>query len=196
MVHCDAQVNSNPPPSELLTLAYFESVSYFFLLSSVHLAIIRGCDCLILGVGDDTLSDSIRYLNSAEKWFNSTFDSMLLTQNSIQTITQFNIDPSDSIQKKIQFNILGIIDTGRIRKVPKKCPKKTEMIFLSKIKCINSINDSFLHFTIKFNSKGFPISILSQIFNFLHYGNNKAKYNIHTVMFRRITKANLESIRP
>ena len=121
MVHCDAQVNSNPPPSQIpVTLAYFESVSYFFLLSSVHLAIIRGCGRLILGVGD-TLSDSC--LNSAEKWFTSTFDSILLTQNSIQTIIQFKINSGDSIQKKIQCDSQGIIHTGRIRKVPKRCPK-------------------------------------------------------------------------
>ena len=75
-----------------------------------------------VGVGD-TLSDSIQCLNFAEKWFNSIYDSILLTQNSIQTIIQFKINSGDSIQKIIQCNSWGIIDTGWIRKVPKKCPK-------------------------------------------------------------------------
>ena len=52
-------------------------------------------------------------------WFNS----ILLTQNSIQTNIQFQINSGDSIQKKIQFNSQGINDTCRIRKVPKKCQK-------------------------------------------------------------------------
>ena len=50
----------------------------------------------------------------------------MLTQNSIQTIIQFKINSGDSIQKKIQFNSQGIIDTGRIGKVPKKCPKSVQ----------------------------------------------------------------------
>ena len=156
MVHCDAQVNSNPPPSELLTLAYFESVSYFFLLSSVHLAIIRGCDCLILGVGDDTLSDSIRYLNSAEKWFNSTFDSILLTQNSIQTIIQFKIN--------WWFNstFLELLILVVSEECQKSVPKRQKWSFLSIIESIDSINDSFIHFTIKFNSKNNSITLFPE----------------------------------
>ena len=74
--------------------------------------------CLIaLG---DTLSDSIQCSNFANKWFNSIFDSI---KNSIQTIIQLMEKPDDSIQKLIQFNCQGIIDTGQIEKVPKKCPK-------------------------------------------------------------------------
>ena len=68
----------------------------------------------------DTLSDSIQCLNFAEKWFNSIFDSILLTQNSIQTIIQFKINSADSIRKIVQFNSQGIIDTGGIGKVPKR----------------------------------------------------------------------------
>ena len=51
----------------------------------------------------DTLSDSIQCLN---------FDSILLTQNSIQTIIQFKINSGVSSQNKIQFNSQRIIDTG------------------------------------------------------------------------------------
>ena len=36
----------------------------------------------------DTLSDSIQCLNFAKNWFNSMFDSLLFTQNSIQSIVQ------------------------------------------------------------------------------------------------------------
>ena len=81
-----------------------------------------------VGVGD-TLSDSIQCLNFAEKRFNSIFDSILLTQNSIpplfheinlrklktETDIQFKIISGGSIQKIIQFNSQGIIDTGRNR---------------------------------------------------------------------------------
>ena len=46
----------------------------------------------------DTLSDSIQCLNFDDNWFNSIFDSILVSQNSIQTIIQFKINSSDSIQ--------------------------------------------------------------------------------------------------
>ena len=46
----------------------------------------------------DTLSDSIQCLNFAKNWFNSIFDSILVSQNSIQTIIQFKIICGDSIQ--------------------------------------------------------------------------------------------------
>ena len=62
-------------------------------------------------------------MNFAEKWFNSIFDSILFTKNSIQTIIKFKIISGDSIQNTIQFNSQGIIDTGQIWKMPKKCPK-------------------------------------------------------------------------
>ena len=38
----------------------------------------------------------------------------------MQTVIQFKIRSDDSIQKTIQFSSQGIIDTGGIRKVPKK----------------------------------------------------------------------------
>ena len=70
-----------------------------------------GLDGIGLVVGD-TQSDSIQCLNFAKKWF---------IQYSIQyCFTQ------DSIQKIIQFNSQGIIDTGQIRKVPEKGPKSVE----------------------------------------------------------------------
>ena len=59
---------------------------------------------------------SVRY----PLWFNSMleFCKKWLIQYSIQySFTQ------DSIQNITQFNSQRIIDTGRIRKVPKKCPK-------------------------------------------------------------------------
>ena len=46
----------------------------------------------------DTQSDSIQCLNFADNWFNSIFDSILVSENSIQTIIQFKINSSDSIQ--------------------------------------------------------------------------------------------------
>ena len=48
------------------------------------------------------------------------------TQDSIQNIIQFKKNSADSIQKIIQFNSQGIIDTGRIGKVPKNCPKSVK----------------------------------------------------------------------
>ena len=59
----------------------------------------------------------------AKKLFNSMFESILLTQNSIHTIIQIIINSDDSIQKSIKFNSQEIIDTGQIRKVPENCPK-------------------------------------------------------------------------
>ena len=73
----------------------------------------------------NTLSESIQCLFFAEKWFNSVFDSILFIQNSIQTIIQLK-KYADSIQKKIQFNSKGIIDTGPIGKVPKNCLKSVQ----------------------------------------------------------------------
>ena len=74
----------------------------------------------------DTLFDSIQCMNFAKKLFNSMFESILLTQNSIQTIIQIIINSDDSCQKSIQFNSQGIIDTGRIGKVPENCPKSVQ----------------------------------------------------------------------
>ena len=45
---------------------------------------------------------------------------------SIQNIIQFKKNSIDSIQKIIQFNSQGLIDTGRKGKVPKNCPKSVQ----------------------------------------------------------------------
>ena len=71
----------------------------------------------------DTLSDSIEYLNFAKKWLLQYSIKYCFTKDSIQNIIQFKKNYADSIQKIIQFNSQGIIDTGRIGKVPKKCSK-------------------------------------------------------------------------
>ena len=62
----------------------------------------------------------------AKTLFNSMFESILLTQNSIHTIIQIIINSDDSIQKSIKFNSQEIIDTSQIRKVPEKGPKSVE----------------------------------------------------------------------
>ena len=83
------------------------------------------CQLSYIGVGD-SLSDSIQCLNVAGKLFNSIFDSISFTQNSIQASIQFKTNSADLIQKIIQFNSHGIIDTGRIGKVPQNCPKSVQ----------------------------------------------------------------------
>ena len=74
---------------------------------------------------NDTQSDSIQYLNFAKKRFIQYSIQYCFTQDSIQNIIQFKINSGNSIQKIIQFNSQAIIDTGQIRKIPKKCPKST-----------------------------------------------------------------------
>ena len=71
----------------------------------------------------DTQSDSIQYSNFAKKWLIQYSIQYCFTQYSIQNIIQIKENSADSIQKTIQFNSQGIIDTGRIGKVPKNCPK-------------------------------------------------------------------------
>ena len=128
----------------------------------------------------DTLFDSIQCLNFAKKWFNSIFDSILIAKNSIQTVIQFKIRSDDSIQKTIQFSSQGIIDTGWIRKVPKKCQKKTKnLAFYQKLK--TSIHNSFIHFTIKSNSKDYSITFFLQKiqFNFFWLSNSTKHEKIY-----------------
>ena len=84
------------------------------LHSSVRLIFANG----IVGVFD-TLSDSIQCLNFAKKWFIQHSIQYFFTQDSIQNIIQFKKKSADSIQKIIQFISQGIIDTGRMGKVPK-----------------------------------------------------------------------------
>ena len=80
---------------------------------------------ILVGVSD-TLSDSIQCLNFAKKWFIQYSIQYRFTQDSIQNIIQFKKNSADSIQKIIQFNSQGLFDTGRIGKVPKKCPKSVQ----------------------------------------------------------------------
>ena len=115
-------------------------------------------------VVSDTQSDSIQFLNIAKKWFIQYSIQYCFTQDSIQNIIQFKSNSANSIQKIIQFNSQGIIDTGRIGKVPKNCPKSVQNRqkkggFSSKMAKIDSKYNSFIHFTIKFNSKDYSISI-------------------------------------
>ena len=113
----------------------------------------------------DTQSDSIQCLNFAKKWFIQYSIQYCFTQDSIQNIIQFKINSADPIQKIIQFNSQGIIDTGWIGKLPKnyqKIAQKESKIdkkgcFSSKMANIDSKYDSFIHFSIKFNSKDYSI---------------------------------------
>ena len=82
------------------------------------------------------------------------------TQDSIQNIIQFKINSGDSIQKTIQFNSQGMINTGRMGKVPKNWPKSVQNrpkmgLFIKKGKYRKI--ELFIHFTIKFNSKDYLI---------------------------------------
>ena len=70
------------------------------------------CD-LGVGVGD-TQSDSIQCLNFAKKWFIQYVIQYCFTQDSIQNIIQLKKKSADSIQKIIQFNSQGIINSGRM----------------------------------------------------------------------------------
>ena len=81
---------------------------------------------LIQVVVNDTQSDSIQYLNFAKKWFIQYSIQYCFTQDSIQNIIQFKINSGDSIQNIIQFNSQGMINTGRIGKVPKNWPKSVQ----------------------------------------------------------------------
>ena len=51
------------------------------------------------------------------------FDSILLYPRFNSKYYSIQKKSADSIQKIIQFNSQGIIDTGRMGKLPKKCPK-------------------------------------------------------------------------
>ena len=68
--------------------------------------------------------DTIPYLihfnkfEFCQKMIHSIFDSLLLPKNQFKLLLNSK-KSTDSFQKKIQFNSQGIIDTGRIGKVPK-----------------------------------------------------------------------------
>ena len=93
----------------------------------------------------------------------SIFDSILLYPRFNSKYYSIQINSGDSIQKIIQFNSQGIIDTGRIGKVPNDCPKSVQIRqkggFSSKMANIDSKYNSFIHVTITFNSKDYSISI-------------------------------------
>ena len=78
-----------------------------------------------IGVGD-TISDSIQCLNFAKKWYIQYSIHYCFTQDSIQNIIQLKKNSADSIQKVIQFINQGIIDTGRMGKVPKNYLKNVQ----------------------------------------------------------------------
>ena len=80
---------------------------------------------LFLGVFD-TLPDSIQCLNFAKKIIHSIFDSILLYPRFNSKYYSIQKNSADSIQKIIQFISQGIIDTGRMGKVPKNYLKNVQ----------------------------------------------------------------------
>ena len=111
-------------------------------------------------------------------WFNSMFE---FCRKMIQFYICFNIAPSksiqinsgDSIQNIIQFNSQGMINTGRIGKVPKNWPKSVQnrqkrglIIKNGKYRLKNWVIHSF-HDKIQF--KGLFNIIFSGIFNSKNY---------------------------
>ena len=127
------------------------------------------CDIVV----NDTQSDSIQYLNFAKKWFIQYSIQYCFTQDSIQNIIQFKINSGDSIQNIIQFNSQGMINIGRIGKVPKNWPKSVQnrqkrglIIKNGKYRFKNWVIHSF-HDKIQF--KGLFNIIFSGIFNSKNY---------------------------
>ena len=57
----------------------------------------------------------------------SIFDSILLYPRFNSKYYSIQKKSADSIQKIIQFNSQGIIDTGRIGKVPNDCPRSVQI---------------------------------------------------------------------
>ena len=93
----------------------------------------------------------------------SIFDSILLYPRINSKYYSIQKKSADSIQMKIQFDSQGIIDTDRIGKVYKNCTKIVQN--RQKMANMDSKYDSFIHFTIKINSKDYSISFFSGIFN-------------------------------
>ena len=104
-----------------------------------------------------------------QKMIHSIFDSISLYPRFNSKYYSIQKKSADSIQKKIQFNSKGIINTGRLGKVPKNCPKSAQNRqkggFSLKMANIDSNYDSFIHFTVKFNSKDYSILFFLGIFN-------------------------------
>ena len=61
-----------------------------------------------------------------QKMIHSIFDSILLYQRFNSKYYSIKKNSADSIQKIIQFTSQGIIDTGQVGKVPKKCSKSVQ----------------------------------------------------------------------
>ena len=108
-----------------------------------------------------------------QKMIHSIFDSILLYPRFNSKYYSIQKKSADSIQKIIQFNSQRIIDTSRIGKVPKNCPKSVQNrqkrgLFIKngkyrfKIWFIHSFHD-------KIQFKGLFNIIFSGIFNSKNY---------------------------
>ena len=74
-----------------------------------------------------TQSDSIQCLNFAKKMIHSIiWCNIALLKIQFKMLFNSKKNSADSIQKIIQFNSQGIINTGRMGKVPKNCPKSVQ----------------------------------------------------------------------
>ena len=149
----------------------------------------------------DTQIDSIQYLNFAKKWFIQYSIQYCFTQDSIQNIIQFKINSGDSIQNIIQFNSQGMINTGRIGKVPKNWPKSVQnrqkrglFIKKGKYRFKNWVIHSF-HNKIQF--KGLFNIIFSGIFNSKNYSIIffPGKFNSKILIWLDSIQWNIHSIR-
>ena len=138
----------------------------------------------LLGLGVfDTLSDSIQSLNFAKKNIHSMFESILLYPRLNSKYYSIRKNSADSIQKIIQFISQGIIDTGRMGKVPKNYLKNVQNrlkkgLFIKngkyrfKIWFIHSFHDKIqfkglfnINFLGIFNSKKYSIIFFHRKFN-------------------------------
>ena len=120
-------------------------------------------------VVNDTQSDSIQYLNFAKKWFIQYSIQYCFTQDSIQNIIQFKINSGDSIQNIIQFNSQGMINTGRIGKVPKNVQNRQKRGLIIKNGKYRFKNWAIHSFHDKIQFKGLFNIIFSGIFNSKNY---------------------------
>ena len=79
------------------------------------------------------------------------------TQDSVQNIIQLKKNLLIQLKKIIQFKRQGIIDTGQIKGAQKVSIMDKKGEFSLKMANIDSKYDSFIHFTIKFNSKDYSM---------------------------------------
>ena len=87
----------------------------------------------------------------------SIFDSILRYPRFNSKYYSIKKNSAYSIQKIIQFNSQGIINTCRIGKVPENYQKRQKGFFIKKMANTDSKYDSFIHFMVKFNSKDYSI---------------------------------------